>query len=445
MALIKKRGLKKDKKSGRWLGEPRLDKHGRPRWYAQVYVGRHPVTRSPQFLSKTFLRKKEAEQWARKQEGMKDKNIRPATSRQSLAEYLERWLAVYAGQVRSSTSYNISKTLGKWVLNPRNGVPPIGGKQLRKLTYGDFEKLYQCMAEHDKAPRAIEYLAGILRRALREAVKKGDLPRNPAEFATVPRANRKAEIKGSDDGAESDGEVVRAMTKDQADRFLAAAAEDRLCALWHVLLMGGLRPGEAFALRWADDVDFKKGKEGEVHVRATLTRLGVDRKRYPGGWKLTKPKTPRGCRTVTLPEITMQELRRWKAQQAWEKRTFQGEYQYHGFVFTTQVGKPLSPSSVRRGLFRRVMQRARLGEHGPQPAKPKTGVTARRPFTPAFRLYDLRHTHATLGLDDGVDLLDMSRRLGHASITITADIYSHRMPQRAEGVADHYERMFRTA
>ena len=211
-----------------------------------------------------------------------------------------------------------------------------------------------------------------------------------------------------------------------------------------MLLLGGLRPGEAFALRWAD-VDFKKGKDGEVYVRATLTRLGVDRTRYPGGWKLTKPKTPNACRTVTLPEMTMQELRRWKAQQAWEKRTFQGEYQDLGFVFTTQVGKPLSPATARRGLFRPVMERAGLGEYGPQPAKPKTGVTGRRPFTPAFRLYDLRHTHATLGLDDGVDLLDMSRRLGHASITITADIYSHRMPQRAEGVADHYERMFRTA
>ena len=265
----------------------RQTKRGETRWYAQVLAGRHPITRRPQFISKTHRRKTDAEAWAREQEGLKSRNVRLATTRQTFAAYLsDVWLPVYITQVRDSTAYNITKALGKWILNPRAGTPPIGGRQLRKLTVTDFDQLYRYMAEQTQmAPRGIQYLHGIIKHALKAATKKGILPQNPAEFATLPKTDSKAEI--TDVEQENENLAVAYMDREQAEQFLKAAHEDpQHAALWYLLLTGGLRPGEALALKWSA-VDFTKD---EVHVRATLTRLGIDRSDHPLGWQITKPR-----------------------------------------------------------------------------------------------------------------------------------------------------------
>lgn len=437
--LKKKQRRGKDVKAEVWR-----DKQGKPRWYAQVYAGRHPTTHRPQFVSKTFLRKKDGDEWIRKQEGMKDKNIRPATSRETLAEYLDRWLDVYSGQVRDSTIYNIRKTLGKWVLNPRSGTPPIGGKQLRKLTYGDFEKLYRHMVEQGKRPRAIRYLHGTLKRALKEGVAKDGLPYNPALDARLPKENPKAEIKAADEDHADEGAAavvlreIGALNREQATRFQAAAKDDRYSAFWHILLTTGLRPGEALALKWPY-VDLAKG---EVRVRATLNRLGVK------GWKLTMPKTEDSERTVPLPLVTVQELRKWKKQQAEERLAAGKEWQDHGFVFTTEKGSPHSLSNLSRRHFRRVMKQAGLGEDGPEvPEKPngQPGPKKQRQFIPTVRMYALRHTFASLLLADGVPLLVVSRLLGHKNINTTADVYGKVQPEEQQEATAHFDTIFRSA
>jgi integrase len=310
------------------------------RWDAQLYVGRHPATHKPQFLSKTFERRTDAEAWARKLELMKDEGGRPATTKETLGEYLERWLLIHAGQVRDVTVYNYRASLNRWVLKPSKGVPPIGSIRLSKLPVQAFDQLYAYMLEQGIEPRGIEYVHGILKRALKEAVRKGTLPRNPTEFATLPKQDHAAE--------EDEEAVVRALDREQADRFLDAARENRHAALWHVLLTGGLRPCEAFALKWLH-VDFVKG---EVHVRRTLSRVGLDRKEHPTGWKLTKPKTPKSSRVVPLPDLTMRELRAWKVEQAKDRLALGPEWQDHGFVFTTEVGSPLDGSNLYRTSFR---------------------------------------------------------------------------------------------
>lgn len=414
------------------------DKQGRPRWFAQVAVGRHPATGRSQFVSKTFLREGDAKKWARAQEGDKDGGTPPATTRESFAEYLTRWLPIYAGTVRDSTSYNIRKTVEKWIIDPPKGIRPIGGKQLRKLVVSDFDRLYRSMHEYGMRARGIEYLHGILKRALKAAVKKGELPRNPAEYAERPKADHKAEIATADD--ENDEGRVEALDREQAGRFLDAARQDHHAALWFVLLTTGLRPGEALALKWRH-VDLTKG---ELHVRATLSRLGVDRKEHPRGWKLTKPKTERSRRTVPLPDITIRELRAWKKQQTIERLAAGSEWQDEEFVFTTQTGGPLSLSNVARRSFRAVMERAKLGSSGPEPEKPagQPGPKRKRPFYPAVRVYALRHTFATLLLLDGTPLIVVSRLLGHKTIKLTADTYSHVLRELKHEAIETFDRMF---
>jgi integrase len=409
---------------------PWLDKHGTPRWTAQVYVGRNPATGKIQFLSKTFRREKDAQQWARTVETRKDKGDRPTADRRTLAEYMQWWLRMKAtgavagkkkGRVpRARTMADYRKAVERWILHSPKGLPMLGACRLDRLTYQSLDAFYDAMLKDTGATAGtVQRLHGVLRQALEGPARKGSLPRNPTDWASVPRRN-----------------VVdlpeRAMDQAQAARFLGKARQDRHSALWHLLLLGGLRPGEAFGLKWAD-VDMEAGT---VRVMHNLVRLvGVK------GWQLEPPKTKKSRRTVPLPAVAMRELSTWKTQQKRDRLAAGPEWQEHEFVFTTEHGTPLHGA---RRSFERVMAAAEIGTWGPEPAKPRSGPAPKRPFKPAFRIYDLRHTCATLLLLAGESLKVVSERLGHATITLTADTYSHVLPTMQRAAADRLEAMFGT-
>jgi len=417
-------------------------KHPKPgqsvRWYAQINIGRHPDTGKTRFVSKTFAREKDATEWATKLEGQRNEGLyRPTMTKVDLATYLrDTWLPSYRTQVRST--YNLEKTLGKWIFTPRPDTPFLGRIALRKLSVHDFDKLYAALLAQGMQARGITYLHGLLRRALKSAMTKGELPRNPTDGVTLPKPDVRAEIV--DEYDEEPGEV-QYLGREQAVRFLAAAKADRFSALWHVLLDGGLRPGEAFALQWRH-IDWDRSR---VQVRATLTRQGVQKKKDGGvGWKLTKPKTKSSLGDVPLSPTTMQELRRWKKQQATERLQLGPEWQDHDFVFTTEFGTPLGNNMGR--VWERVLAavdggKGDLGTWGPVPEKPKSGPTPRRTFTPRFSMYVLRHTCATLALIDGVALLQVSRRLRHKNISITARFYAHVQAEHTTEAAESFDRL----
>lgn len=262
--------------------------------------------------------------------------------------------------------------------------------------------------------------------ALRFAVDKGELTRNVAKLATLPRP--------TDDVAHEELGPVRSLTEDREQRFLAAAARDRLKALWYLLLDAGLRPGESFALKW-EHVDRVAQR---VRVRYTLRRVGVK------GWKLTPPKTRNSKRDVPISNVTLAALEEWAEQQAGERERVGAEWQDHGFVFTTEVGSPLG-NNVGRAWARVLREadggRGDLGTWGDPPRKPRSGPTPERRFTPSVRLYILRHTSATLPVKRGeATLLEVSRRLGHSDYAFTARIYSHLQAEDTVAVAASFDR-----
>ena len=445
MAAIAKKVIREDGTPGWWRNEkgkraweprrdekgnpvPWLDKHGRPRYYVQVFVGGPQSTR----CRADFTRRKDAAAWARKLETRKDKGERPTTDRRTVADYMEWWLRMKAkgavaglkqkkGRVpRARTMSDYRKAVERWIVHPPPGLlPNLGAHRLDKLTCEVLDRFYDAMLEQGHATAGrVRRLHGILRQALEEPTRKGSLARNPTDWASVPQA----------DAVESGA----AMDKAQATRFLTAARQDRYSALWHVLLLGGLRPGEAFGLQWKD-VDMEAGT---VQVVRNLVRV-------PGtkGWQLELPKTKHSKRLVPLPAVAMQELRAWKVQQTRDRLQVGPEWQEHDFVFTTELGTPLYGA---RRSFVRVCEAAELGEWGPEPQKPRSGPTAKRSFKPAFRIYDLRHTCATLLLLAGESLKVVSERLGHASINLTADTYSHVLPTMQRAAADKLDAMFGT-
>lgn len=407
-------------------------KSGALRWDVEVYVGG-----GLKKLNQTFRTEKAARKWTRAQEDRKDDGEEPMADRRPLAQYLTEWLALKAsgavpdrnGRQRipgPRTMADYRRLVADWIVTPKHPeLPKLGRQRVDKLHQKVLTKFYEAMQTVTTAG-TMKKLNTLLGQAFYELQRNDTLKKNPAEFAAVPLADTK-----DDD----DDSSAQAMNEEQAPRFLsaargladeqeAAAAEAVIpercyAALFHVLLCGGLRPGEALALHWTDVTDVGRA----VQVRQALVRV-----RGVTGYQLCKPKTKKSRRTVSLPEPAWQELQRWRVQQKRQRMLAGAAWQDLGFVFTCSNGGPLHPHNLRRA-FERVSAKADLGTWGPAPERQHpTGPVAQRSFIPAFRLYDLRHTCATLLLAHGVPVNVVADLLGHEKASFTIMQYGHALP-----------------
>jgi integrase len=297
--------------------------------------------------------------------------------RLTVGEFLEHWLESVTPGLRASTAASYAMVLTKRVL------PRVGSHRLASLTPGHLTAMYADLLAHGGrfgrplSPRSVRYSHTVVGRALADAVDWGLLPRNPARSAKPPRAV-KTEMLVWDVA--------------QARQFLASVRDDRLYAMWLLMLTTGLRRGEIAGLRWSDvDLD-----AGVISVQST--RVSVDAKVVT-----VEPKTAKGRRPVALDEATVESLRAHRLGQLEERMQLGGAWLDSGFVFVREDGAPYHPERLLI-MFRRATAEA--------------GV-------PAIRLHDLRHTCATLALSAGVHPKVVQERLGHSSVNITLDTYSH--------------------
>jgi integrase len=260
-------------------------------------------------------------------------------------------------------------------------TPRLGRLQLGHLTHVHVAELYRGM-EADGATADAQKKAGtVLRQVLKHAVSLGLIHGNPALKVPLPRVTR---------------EEIHPLGPAEVAHFLAAAAGDRLFALFVLALDSGMRQGELFALEWAD---FDPAR-GEVTVSKALSEVR-------GQLRAKDTKTKKGRRRVPLAPVTVAELSAHRARMLREG---------HGspLVFCTTDGTQLRKSNVLRRHFAPALKRAGLA-----------GV----------RFHDLRHTCATLLLLNNVNVKVVSERLGHASIVITLNTYSHVLPTMQQQAA----------
>jgi integrase len=364
------------------MAQGQLIERGEDRWLVRVYAGRDSRGRRNYVNQTVRGSKKEAQRVLTKLLGARDSGTLVRASRETVRAYLERWLDTWAKprlRIRTHQSY-------RWLME-RYVLPVLGDLRLSQLTPADIQHLYNRMAEGGLSTRTIRYTHSVLRSALVQAVRVNLIVRNPADLTEPPRLVRRE---------------MKALGPVEAAAFLKAARDDRWYAFWLLLLTSGLRPGEALGLKWSD-------LDG--------SRIRVQRVLVPGSrgrWRLEEPKTAKSRRVVALPESVARGLQAHRRQQA-EERLRAGElYQDHGLVFATSTGTPPNYRGLVLSHFDPILKRAGLPPHRP---------------------YDLRHSAATLLLAMGEHPKVVSERLGHSSVTITLDTYSHVLPDMQERAA----------
>jgi integrase len=302
-------------------------------------------------------------------------------NRIQLGEYLERWLETVKGDLRPSTWDAYANDAAKL-------TEKIGAVQIQELTPLQIEKVYaELMVDGGRygrplSPKTIRNVHAVLRRALSDAERLGLIVSNPARAAHPPRADRKE---------------LATWSADELGRFLEAVESDRMHAAYVLLGTTGMRRGEVLGLRWTDiDLD-----GGNLSVEQTLT--APNRQLILG-----PPKTAKSRRRIALDPRSIDALRRHKRRQN-EERLQMGELWRNDadLVFCREDGSLVHPDRFTRE-FKRQVEAAGLPElRGP---------------------HALRHTWATLALQSGIHPKVVSDRLGHSTIHITLDTYSHVVP-----------------
>ncbi len=350
-------------------------------WAVVVDIGRDEQGRRRQKWHSGFRTKREASEALTEILGQLSTGQYVAPSKLTVRSFLEgEWLPAVRSSLRPLT-------FDSYAANVRNHVlPRLGSVRLQALTPAMLNSMYADLSAC-LSPRTVRYIHAILRRALSDAVKWNRLARSPADAADPPslRATRKR--------------VMRTWSAAELQAFLESVRNDRLAGCWRFLAMTGCRRGEALGLRWRD-VDLDAG-------RAMIVQTLV------GNRVVSETKSERGRRTVALDPGTVAALREHRRAQQTERRALGPTYQDDDFVFCREDGTPIWPRSLSRA-FARHLASARL---------------------PKIRLHDLRHTHATLALQAGVHPKVVQERLGHATISITLDVYSHAIPAMHEEAA----------
>lgn len=307
-------------------------------------------------------------------------------------KYFDRWLSTAAKPRLSERTFQDYEDLLRRYIRPA-----MGNKRLSDLRPLDVQALYSDMQERGLSARTVRYTHAVLSSGLKQAIKWGLMTRNPASMAELPKQTRKE---------------MQSLSPESAAKFLAAAVKDKWGIIFSFALVTGMRPEEYLGLQWKD-VDFQSGL---VTVQRTLCW-----RRRGGGWYFGEPKTSRSRRSIPLPYSIIGVLAEHKRHQA-EKRLRMGpSYQNYDLVFNSDNGGPLLPQNLFRRHFKPILKEAGLDQ--------------------SIRMYDLRHSCATLLLASNENPKVVSERLGHASITLTLDTYSHVLPSMQKEASDKLERM----
>ena len=296
--------------------------------------------------------------------------------------YLDHWLKTKESTIRAKTLIRYEGVVRLHI------KPHLGGTALAQLQPSQIQALYARLEQTGASPRTRGHVHAVLHSALKQAVLWQYVARNVCEAVKKPRVPRAP---------------PSVLPIDRVRDFLEFAKQDRLCALWILAVTTGMRLGEMLGLQWSD-VDLKTGA---INVRRALVDFGNKR-------ELGETKTPKSRRRIDLPGVTVRALRDHR-----ERMLAEGIR--NEWVFCDTRGGPLRQNNVRRRHFHKLLEAAKL---------------------PHARIHDLRHTAATILLEQGVHPKVVQERLGHSNISMTLDTYSHVVPSMQKAAASKLDELF---
>lgn len=307
-----------------------------------------------------------------------------------MKDYLEKWLSDYAKPNLSPRSYDrYTGIINKYL------IPELGSIQLTQLRPEHLQRHYTTGLNRGLSALTIRYHHALIHIALKTAVKWGLVNRNVADAVDPPRFKRSA---------------MQTWNEDEINRFLEAAKDSHYYPLFYTALFTGMRRGELLALRW-QDVDFIYS---QIYISRSLHQL------RNGSYIFTQPKSEKSRRTIALSSslfLVLNEYRKTKEAEA----LLLGQTLNDADLVFNNSGKPLRPNTVTYAWER---------------------IAARNGIK-VIRLHDARHTHASLMLKQGIHPKIVQERLGHASIQMTLDTYSHVAPGIQEAAAESFDKLLK--
>lgn len=353
-----------------------ITKRGENRWQVRVFKGRDPETGKQTVHTKTIHgTKKDAQAYLNKVLHERDRGTWVEPSTMLVGDYLELWLADIDTSRATTREYN-TWVIGKYI------KPAIGSIPLGRLSAFDIQAFYNSLTSQGLKAASVRRFHNVLSSSLRTAQRMGLTAKNPAADVILPKAKKTK---------------MQVLDAEQSRRFLSAAQCDRYAVLWALALETGMRPEEYLGLTWSD-LDLK---EGIIMLQRVLHWL------KDGSWRFEPPKTDSGARRIRLSTSLIDLLIQHRQAQNAERQAMGPAWLDLDFVFPAVNGGPFRRENLTKRHFKPLLRVAGL---------------------PNIRLYDLRHTSATLLLLEGVHVKIVSERLGHADVSLTLNTYSHVLP-----------------
>lgn len=351
------------------------------RWCAQVTLEGHRI-------SKTFDTQKEGLNWIRKTRGQIDDGMSYTSTKITLGEYMKSWLTSTKSSKRTSTWSHYEQVTRNYI------VPRLGQIKIIDLRPEYIQGFYNQLLEQEIGTYTILKIHTVLHSALQYATELGMVNRNSASFAHPPK---------------EPATEMAILNEKQVSQFLIGAKTHRWEALFHLAISTGARQMELLGLKWTD-LDW---------IRQTL-KIERQLLRPDGkGPRFSAPKTRFAKRSIALGSKTIKVLRAHYDRQQGERLAAGEKWREHGLIFTTSLGTPIHPRNLLRD-FKKLLRDSGL---------------------PTIRFHDLRHTAASLMLNNNIPPIVVSRRLGHAKASITLDVYGHLIPSMHTEVADKIDEL----
>ena len=359
---------------------------GPSRWLVRVFLGRDHDTRKRRYHSHMVHGPvRSAQHYLNRV--LREDNLgdQPQGAEITLNEYLDRWLMTAARPRLRERSYRSYESL-----LCRYVRPALGNRNLGVICPLDIQAVYQQLVERGLSARTVRYTHSVLRSAMRQAVRWRLLAEDPTNGGQLPRQRHRE---------------MQVLNAEQSRVFLAVARETPYHPVFAVALTTGARPSEYLGLKW-QDIDWDRGT---LSVVRTLEKVR-------GGWRFAETKRARSRRVIKLQSWVLRLLKDLVTKTG-PKPVCSAWAGTAELVFTTPAGQPIDSNQLARE-YKSILEQADL---------------------PRIRLYDLRHTSATLALAAGVPPKVVSEQLGHASAAFTLDVYSHVLPHMQEEAAAKVE------